>query len=165
MDRTVNNNTGMRSVKIETAPPEDWRKAVTSSPRKGYEQFWQRRAEDAERRAHEQEERALLAEYRAEQAEQREEAAAERVDGLEHALTSRATIDQAKGVIMAVFGLNADAAFEVLVRVSQHANVKLATVAEQFLSDAQQCDLGGLPRDRLTRVLATCANVGVVPLR
>ena len=38
---------------------------------------------------------------------------------LEHALESRATIDQAKGIVMADRRIDADAAFEHLVRISR----------------------------------------------
>ncbi|MFE6616392.1 ANTAR domain-containing protein [Amycolatopsis sp. NPDC057786] len=43
----------------------------------------------------------------------------------ETALRSRAEIDQAKGIIMAVHGCGADEAFPKLVKRSQHRNVEL----------------------------------------
>jgi len=91
---------------------------------------------------------------RAEQAEQRALRAEARILALERALVSRAEIDQAKGAIMAGFGLGADDAFDVLVGVSQHANLKLATVAGQFLADALSSDLGAHARDVLSERLA-----------
>ncbi|HEX7308537.1 GAF and ANTAR domain-containing protein [Lentzea sp.] len=48
---------------------------------------------------------------------------------LEQALHSRATIEQAKGVLMAVHSCSADAAFTMLVERSQNENVKLRDVA------------------------------------
>ena len=52
---------------------------------------------------------------------------------LRAALTSRAEIDQAKGVLMAQRGLTADQAFTELTRASQHANVKLRDIARQVV--------------------------------
>jgi hypothetical protein len=57
------------------------------------------------------------------------------VAGLRRALESRAVIEQAKGVIMARVGCDADAAFEVLVHQSQSENRKLREIA-QGLVDA-----------------------------
>ena len=54
---------------------------------------------------------------------------------LREALTSRAMIDQAKGILMARHGLDADAAFAELTRRSQHANVKLREVARQLVEE------------------------------
>jgi hypothetical protein len=91
-------------------------------------------------------------------AEERAEAAERRVAALERALASRATIDQAKGLLMGVFGLEADAAFERLVWVSQHANVKLNVIAERFLHEARRVPFGGTTSERLTRILARLAR-------
>jgi hypothetical protein len=46
---------------------------------------------------------------------------------------SRAVVEQAKGVLMAAYGISADEAFARLVRRSQHANVKLREIASEFL--------------------------------
>ncbi|WP_231648146.1 GAF and ANTAR domain-containing protein [Saccharothrix sp. NRRL B-16348] len=54
---------------------------------------------------------------------------------LRHALTSRAVIDQAKGVVMAVHRVSADEAFAMLVDRSQRANVKLRDFAERFIEE------------------------------
>ena len=51
-------------------------------------------------------------------------------DNLERALTSRAVIDQAKGMVMARLNVNAEEAFARLVKVSSHLNVKLRDLAE-----------------------------------
>ena len=48
---------------------------------------------------------------------------------LERALTSRAEIDQAKGIVMARLGVSADDAFARLVQLSSHLNVKLRDLA------------------------------------
>ncbi|SDJ50590.1 GAF domain-containing protein [Lentzea albidocapillata subsp. violacea] len=52
---------------------------------------------------------------------------------LETALVSRAVIDQAKGVLMAVHSCTADEAFAMLVQDSQKRNVKLREVAQGLL--------------------------------
>jgi GAF domain-containing protein len=48
---------------------------------------------------------------------------------LERALSSRAVIDQAKGMVMARLGVNAEDAFARLVKLSSHLNVKLRDLA------------------------------------
>jgi AmiR/NasT family two-component response regulator len=50
-------------------------------------------------------------------------------DNLERALTSRAVIDQAKGMVMARLGVGADDAFARLVTLSSRLNVKLRDLA------------------------------------
>ena len=55
------------------------------------------------------------------------------VDHLQRALRSRSDIDQAKGALRAVHGYTADDAFAALVEQSQHRNVKLHTIAREFL--------------------------------
>lgn len=57
----------------------------------------------------------------------------ERINHLEQALASRAVIDQAKGVLMAVHSCTADEAFKMLVEQSQHENVKLRDIAKNLL--------------------------------
>jgi arginine utilization protein RocB len=56
-------------------------------------------------------------------------------DTVQEILARRVLIEQAKGMIMFVYGLDADAAFEVLRKQSQDHNVKLRLVAEQVLKD------------------------------
>ncbi|KOV78215.1 GAF and ANTAR domain-containing protein [Nocardia sp. NRRL S-836] len=57
-----------------------------------------------------------------------------RVTQLETALFSRAEIDQAKGVLMALHGCTADEAFAMLVQRSQVENVKLREVVQTMLA-------------------------------
>jgi transcriptional regulator with GAF, ATPase, and Fis domain len=54
---------------------------------------------------------------------------------LEQAMASRAVIEQAKGVIMAMRGITEDEAFEVLRRSSQDRNVKVRVLAQQVVRD------------------------------
>jgi AmiR/NasT family two-component response regulator len=58
---------------------------------------------------------------------------AREVAGLRRALETRATIEQAKGIVIAATGCDPDAAFDVLVRQSQHENRKLHAVAEDLV--------------------------------
>ena len=55
------------------------------------------------------------------------------IDQLKEALTSRATIDQAKGILMARHGVDPDEAFRLLVRMSNDTNVRLADVARALV--------------------------------
>ncbi|WP_067464379.1 PAS and ANTAR domain-containing protein [Nocardia amamiensis] len=54
-------------------------------------------------------------------------------DLLPDLIDARAVIEQAKGVVMFVYGLNADQAFRVLRWRSQETNVKIRTLAEQLV--------------------------------
>ena len=49
------------------------------------------------------------------------------------AMVSRATIEQAKGILMERHQVNADEAFTLLSRASQHSNTKLRQVADHLL--------------------------------
>ena len=57
---------------------------------------------------------------------------------LRDALSSRAVIDQAKGILMARHGLDADAAFAQLTRISQRRNIKLREVARQLVTEVSR---------------------------
>jgi GAF domain-containing protein len=54
---------------------------------------------------------------------------------LQQALSSRSTIDQAMGIIMAQTRLSAEQAFDVLRRRSQQTNVKLRDIALRIIAD------------------------------
>jgi fructose-specific component phosphotransferase system IIB-like protein len=59
---------------------------------------------------------------------------------------NRATIEQAKGMLMLIYRVDADAAFDLLKWRSQETNVKLRLLAEQLLSDfAELTDEETLP--------------------
>jgi GAF domain-containing protein len=57
---------------------------------------------------------------------------------LRQALATRAVIDQAKGILMAVHKVTADEAFGMLVRLSQDRNEKLNDVAAEFVATASK---------------------------
>ncbi|WP_019355606.1 ANTAR domain-containing protein [Streptomyces sp. AA1529] len=59
------------------------------------------------------------------------------VGQLREALASRPVIDQARGMVMALAPCDAETAWQVLVRVSQHSNVKLRSVAAALVSGAE----------------------------
>jgi len=50
---------------------------------------------------------------------------------------ARASIEQAKGVLMYIYGIGPDAAFDLLKSRSQDGNVKLRALAEQVLADVR----------------------------
>ena len=52
---------------------------------------------------------------------------------LQQAMASRAVIEQAKGILMAVQRCSADAAFDILVRASQNQNRKLRAIATEIV--------------------------------
>jgi GAF domain-containing protein len=60
--------------------------------------------------------------------------ARQRTTELEAAMRSRAVIEQAKGILMAVHRITAEEAMERLVKESQHTNVKLRDVAARFVA-------------------------------
>ncbi len=62
------------------------------------------------------------------------ESALDRAKNLEAALTSRAVIDQAKGVLMERFKMTADQAFQALAKVSMESNTKVRDIAERFVA-------------------------------
>jgi GAF domain-containing protein len=57
---------------------------------------------------------------------------------LTEAMASRATIEQAKGILMGAQRCGADEAFQMLVRASQRENRKLREIAEQIVHGATQ---------------------------
>jgi AmiR/NasT family two-component response regulator len=61
----------------------------------------------------------------------------QRLADLHAALLSRGVIDQAKGILMAHYGISPDRAFDVLVRWSQHRNIKLRIIAETLVAITQ----------------------------
>jgi GAF domain-containing protein len=64
------------------------------------------------------------------------------VRNLEIALEHRGRIDQAKGALMAIHQCGPEEAFAMLVQQSQHRNVKVRQVAQEFLDRIIKPDLG-----------------------
>lgn len=63
-------------------------------------------------------------------------AAQARIDAMTSALAQRDLIGQAKGILMARQGLDAEGAFALLAQESQQRNVKLVQVARELVGDA-----------------------------
>jgi GAF domain-containing protein len=61
---------------------------------------------------------------------------ARQVQDLETALQARKVIGQAIGMVMERYELNEDRAFQFLVRVSSHSNVKLRDIAQELVDQA-----------------------------
>ena len=53
---------------------------------------------------------------------------------LQTAMASRAVIEQAKGMLMARYGVDADTAFALLTRMSSHSNRKLRDIADDVVA-------------------------------
>ena len=56
-------------------------------------------------------------------------------DELQVIVAHRAVIEQAKGMLMAIYELDAQSAFGVMTRLSQHFNVKLHDLAAKLVAD------------------------------
>lgn len=61
-------------------------------------------------------------------------------DQLQTALKSRATIDQAKGILMARHRIGPDEAFQVLVRASSTTNIRLREIARRLVEEVGSSD-------------------------
>jgi hypothetical protein len=61
----------------------------------------------------------------------------------------RALIEQTKGMLMFVYGIDADEAFDVLRSQSQQHNIKLRVIAEQILKDLVELAQAKGPAGRL----------------
>lgn len=57
-------------------------------------------------------------------------------EAVEGAYAHRDLIEQAKGIVMAMRGIDSQTAFQVLAAQSQHTNTKLHTVAQELLNAA-----------------------------
>jgi ANTAR domain len=64
-------------------------------------------------------------------------------DAVQNSAQHRAVIEQAKGVLMLTFGLNADAAFALLVWHSQRSNRKVHAIAADLLAHLHEDGLSG----------------------
>jgi anti-anti-sigma factor len=80
---------------------------------------------------------------------------------VEAAGASRAAIDQAKGALMLVYGMDDAAAFDLLRWYSQRSNVKLRDLADALVAAAAQgMPVGGDSRRRLDEVFFGLAGGG-----
>lgn len=67
-------------------------------------------------------------------ADDRARAAEQELVGLRTAMDTRAVIEQAKGMVMLTLKVDAEAAFDVLVRRSQNTHTKLLEVAQEIVA-------------------------------
>ncbi|WP_405923055.1 ANTAR domain-containing protein [Streptomyces sp. NBC_00035] len=72
---------------------------------------------------------------------------------LGRALASRAVIDQARGMVMALGPCTSDKAWDLLVDVSQHCNVKLRDVAAALVATTKDQELPEAIRREWSRAL------------
>ena len=79
------------------------------------------------------------------------ESAAQRdiTDAVDAITERRAVIEQTKGMLMFVYGIDADQAFAILRMQSQQHNIKLRLVAEQILKDLIELSRANGPARRL----------------
>jgi AmiR/NasT family two-component response regulator len=63
------------------------------------------------------------------------------------ALRHRAVIEQAKGIVMVVYGVDADAAFHLLRRHSQNTNTELHLLAARLVAQVTNLSLDPSPAD------------------
>jgi PAS domain S-box-containing protein len=68
---------------------------------------------------------------------------------------TRAVIEQAKGVLMAIYGITADRAFEILKWRSQETNVKIRDLASRFVAAISASHLSPESRSRVDHTLLT----------
>lgn len=65
-------------------------------------------------------------------------ASSQTVDNLQIALESRNLIGQAQGILMAVYDLDSDGAFQYLRRLSMHGNIRIVEVAKDIMSQRHE---------------------------
>lgn len=76
-----------------------------------------------------------------------------RNEQLGRALASRAVIDQARGMVMVLAPCSSEKAWDLLVDVSQHCNVKLRDVAEALVATTKDQELPGAMQREWRRAL------------
>jgi anti-anti-sigma factor len=86
---------------------------------------------------------------------------------LRRAMQTRPTIDLARGILMASFGLSPEAAWSVLVRTSQNTNTKLHHLAQDLVSTVHGTTLPEQVQQQLAAAVAsasTLSEVAVCPV-
>lgn len=68
---------------------------------------------------------------------------------------NRANIEQAKGMLMLIYDIDADAAFNLLKWLSQEFNVKLRALAEQITEDLRAAQQAGAAHADFDQLLLT----------
>ena len=83
-------------------------------------------------------------------------------DAVAEIAENRAVIEQVKGILMMVYRVDADAAFDLLKWRSQEGNIKLRAIAEQLLADFRALDYDDTlpPRSIFDQLLLTTHDPG-----
>lgn len=76
---------------------------------------------------------------------------------LRRAMQTRPTIDLARGILMASFGLSPEAAWSVLVRTSQNTNTKLHDLAQDLVSTVHGTELPEQVQQQLAAAVASAS--------
>ena len=83
----------------------------------------------------------------------------ETADGIARSVATRAAIEQAKGALMATYGVSADEAFQALRAYSNHTNVKLNALAAYVVAELVNPAHSHLrPQDKLGEILAAVTD-------
>jgi hypothetical protein len=83
----------------------------------------------------------------------------ETADGIARSVANRAAIEQAKGALMATYGITSDEAFQALRAYSNHTNVKLNVLAGYVVAELVNPALAHLrPQDKLGEILAAVTD-------
>ncbi|MGO9158054.1 PAS and ANTAR domain-containing protein [Mycobacterium sp.] len=71
---------------------------------------------------------------------------------------NRAAIEQAKGMLMLIYGIDEDDAFNLLKWLSQEANVKLRLLAEQISEDFRSSGTAFIPQSEFDQLLLSARS-------
>jgi hypothetical protein len=89
----------------------------------------------------------------------REAVQQETADGIARSVANRAAIEQAKGALMATYGITADVAFQALRAYSNHTNVKLNVLAGYVVAELVNPALAHLrPQEKVGEILAAVTD-------
>ncbi len=75
----------------------------------------------------------------------------------------RAAIEQTKGMLMLVYGIDEDDAFDLLKWLSQEANVKLRLLAERVSEDFRSSGSAFIPQSEFDQLLLSVRSRGGSP--
>lgn len=81
---------------------------------------------------------------------------------LRRAMQTRPTIDLARGILMASFGLSPEAAWSVLVKTSQNTNIKLHNLAQDLVGSMHGSTLPEQVQQQLAAAVAGASRPGGV---
>ncbi|WP_063895249.1 ANTAR domain-containing protein [Streptomyces sp. Root369] len=85
------------------------------------------------------------------------------VDQLRRAMRTRPTIDVARGIVMATFGLSAEDAWTVLVAVSQNTNTKLHHLAQDLMGAVHGDQVPKELRQQMAGAVAKVRETSAIP--